>query len=176
MKEIIVFRYGHRIVRDYRVSSHCSLVARAFGAKKIVICGEEDHSMKQSVDDITNRWGGKFKVEFTQNWENYLKNVKDEGYVLVHLTMYGEILNTVEKKIRKNNKICIIIGSQKVDAKVYSLADYNISVTTQPHSEIAALAVTMDRLNQGKELSENLPFQKKRIIPQKKGKKVIDLK
>ncbi len=176
MNEIIVFRYGHRIVRDYRVTSHCSLVARAFGASKIVVCGEEDNSMKTSVDDITNRWGGDFKVEFVSDWAKYLKQIKKDGFILVHLTMYGEILNKVEGKIRKNNKICLIIGSQKVEASVYSLADYNISVTTQPHSEIAALAVTMDRLNKGKELSAIFSNSKKQIIPQKKGKKVIDLK
>lgn len=176
MQEIIVFRYGHRIVRDYRVTSHCSLVARAFGASKIIVCGEEDNSMKTSVDDITNRWGGDFKVEFVSDWVKYLKQIKKDGFILVHLTMYGEILSKVEGKIRKSNKICLIIGSQKVEASVYSLVDYNISVTTQPHSEIAALAVTMDRLNKGKELSAVFSNSKKQIIPQKKGKKVIDLK
>jgi tRNA (cytidine56-2'-O)-methyltransferase len=90
--------------------------------------------------------------------------------------MYGEILSNIEKEIIKNEKICIIIGSQKVEAEVYTLSDYNISITNQPHSEIAALAVAMDRLSEGKELSATFSNPKKQIIPQKKGKKVIDLK
>ncbi len=176
MKEIIIFRFGHRIVRDYRVTSHCSLVARAFGAKKIIICGEEDSSMKKSVDDITSRWGGGFKVEFVNDWLNKIKNLKEKGYVLVHLTMYGEKITSIEKEIKKSDKICVIIGSQKVDAKMYQICDYNVSITSQPHSEIAALAVLMDRLFEGKEFDIDFSNKKKQIIPQKKGKKVIDLK
>jgi tRNA (cytidine56-2'-O)-methyltransferase len=176
VKEIIVFRYGHRTVRDYRVTSHCSLVARAFGAKKIIVCGDKDESMKNSVDDITERWGGPFKVEFVDSWEEELEKIKKEGYSLVHLTMYGEQINKKEKEIKKNEKICIIIGSQKVEKEIYYLVDYNISITNQPHSEIAALAVTLDRLQEGKELSKTFSGAKKQIVPKNKGKEVIDLK
>ena len=34
---IAVLRIGHRINRDKRITTHCALVARAFGAKKIFI-------------------------------------------------------------------------------------------------------------------------------------------
>ena len=176
MQKIIVFRYGHRSVRDYRVTSHCSMVARAFGASEIIVCGEKDESMKTSVDDITKRWGGPFKIKFVDDWEKELTNLQKKGYVLVHLTMYGEEIQHKDKEIGKNQKICIIIGSQKVEREMYYLSDYNISVTKQPHSEIAALAVTLDRIQSGKELEKKFLNAKKEIIPQKKGKSVIDLK
>ncbi len=176
MQEIIIFRYGHRAVRDYRVSSHCSLVARALGAKKIIICGDKDLSMKESVDDINKRWGGKFEVDFVEDWKKEIKKIKKQGYCLIHLTMYGESIVKKEKEIKKQGKICIIIGSQKVEKEVYYLSDYNISITNQPHSEIAALAITIDRLLGGKELTKNFSNAKKQIIPQKQGKQVIDLK
>jgi tRNA (cytidine56-2'-O)-methyltransferase len=176
VKEIIVFRYGHREVRDYRVTSHCSMVARAFGASKIIVCGEKDDSMKKSVDDITARWGGPFKVEFVSEWEKELKKLQKKKFVLVHLTMYGEQIHKKEDAIKKADKICIIIGSQKVERDVYKLSNYNISVTNQPHSEIAALAVVLDRLQDGKELEKKFKTAKREIIPQERGKKVISLK
>jgi tRNA (cytidine56-2'-O)-methyltransferase len=175
-QEIIIFRYGHREVRDYRVTSHCSLVARALGAKKIIICGEKDESMKKSVDDVTTRWGGNFKIKFVNNWENELNKIKKKGFVLVHLTMYGERLIDKEKVLQKKQKICIIIGSQKVEKGIYEISNYNISVTTQPHSEIASLAISLDRIQKGKEFNKKFKGAKKQIIPLKMGKKVIDLK
>ncbi|MHC1589292.1 MAG: RNA methyltransferase, partial [Methermicoccaceae archaeon] len=34
----------------------------------------------------------------------------------------------------------------KVPREVYELSDYNVAVGNQPHSEVAALAVMLDRL------------------------------
>ncbi len=90
--------------------------------------------------------------------------------------MYGMQVQEVEKKLIKLNKIAIIVGSQKVEKEVYELADYNVSVTNQPHSEIAALAVFLDRVQQGKELDKKFLKSKLKIIPQEKGKKVINTK
>ena len=174
--EIIVFRYGHREIRDYRVTSHCALVARALGAKKIIICGKNDEGIKASIDAVTKRWGGPFKVEFAESWRQEMKKIKKRGFVIVHLTMYGKEVEKEQEKIGKMKKICIIIGSQKVERGVYDLADYNISVTQQPHSEIAALAVFMDRIQQGKELSKKFKGAKRRIEPLINGKRVIALK
>ncbi len=171
-KEIVVLRYGHRFVRDYRVTSHCCLVARAFGAKKVIIAGDEDSSIKESVEDIVKRWGGPFKIEFTKSWRKTLTAFRKKGFFVVHLTMYGLQLQKEEEKIGKNKKILIVIGSQKVEKEVYEESDANISVTSQPHSEIAALAVALDRIQQGKEINKRFLKSKIKIIPQKMGKKV----
>jgi tRNA (cytidine56-2'-O)-methyltransferase len=176
VKEIVVLRYGHRTVRDYRVTSHCSLVARAFGAKKIIVCGEKDESMRKSVDDITSRWGGPFSVEFVDEWNPAIKKLQKKGFVIVHLTMYGEKVQKVDKKISTKEKVCVIIGSQKVEKEVYEIADYNVSITNQPHSEIAALAVLLDRIQKGKQFDKKFIKAKTHILPQKVGKKVINLK
>ncbi len=171
-QKIVVLRYGHRFERDYRVTSHCCLVARAFGAEKVIIAGDADQSIKASVDDITERWGGRFEIEFTGNWKKQLKELKAKGFFAVHLTMYGLPMQKEISKIRKNKKILVIIGSQKVEKEVYRLSDTNISITTQPHSEIAALAVFLDRLQSGKELEKKFSKAKIRVLPQKKGKKI----
>ena len=176
VKEIIVLRYGHRDVRDYRVTSHCALVARALGARKIVVCEESDDSMAKSVNDVTSRWGGPFDVKFEPSWRKAITDHQKKGFTVCHLTMYGQPIETIDKKLAKKNKIMVVVGSQKVERGVYDAVDYNVSVTQQPHSEIAALAVFLDRVQAGKELKKKFKSAEVRIIPQERGKKVINLK
>ena len=171
--EIAVLRYGHRRERDYRVTTHCCLVARALGAKKIIIEGEEDEGIKERVAGVVNNWGGKFSVEFTKSWRRALREHKKKGFFAVHLTMYGLQLQKEIRKLRKKRKIVLIIGGQKVPGEVYRESDANISVTSQPHSEIAALAIALDWLQNGKELGKRFGRAKIEITPQKCGKLVL---
>jgi len=172
MEEVVVLRYGHRIVRDYRVTSHCCLVARAFGAKKIIIQGAEDKSISDGVSAIVDKWGGNFDLEFVDSWKKVVKDYQKRGYLAVHTTMYGELLQEKIGKIR-GKKVLLILGSQKVEKEVYGLADVNISVTSQPHSEIAALAVFLHEYFQGKELGMTFKGANLEIVPDKKGKRVV---
>ena len=171
--KVVVLRYGHRTVRDYRVSSHCCLVARAFGAEKIIIAGEKDESIAKSVGSVVERWGGKFAVEFEESWKKTLREYREKGYFVVHLTMYGLELQKEVGKIRKKGKILLIIGSQKVEGAVYEESDINVSITGQPHSEIAALAVALDWIFKGNELGKRFGKAKIRVVPVAKGKKVV---
>ena len=54
---------------------------------------------------------------------------------------------------------------------MYGLADSNSAVTGQPHSEIASLAVFLDRIFQGHELIRNFPGGSIRVIPSPAGKR-----
>jgi tRNA (cytidine56-2'-O)-methyltransferase len=173
--DFVVIRYGHREVRDYRVTSHCAMVARAFGASKIIICESRDETAEKTLKTIGEKWGGNFKVEYEENWEKAVKELRKKGYLIAHLTMYGLPVQEVEKEL-ENKKVAVIIGSQKVERAVYEKTDYNVSVTTQPHSEIAALAVFLDRVQKGKELYKEFRGAERKIIPEKRGKRVIDLK
>ena len=171
--EIVVLRYGHRTVRDYRVSSHCCLVARAFGAKKIEIIGDKDESIKTTLNSVNSRWGKGATVAFFDSWRKRVTFYKKKGYIIIQLTMYGLAAQDVEKEIRKHKKLLVIIGSQKVERGVYENSDYNVSVTLQPHSEIAALAVFLDRIQEGKELVNEYPGAKIEVKPINKGKCVL---
>ena len=85
--------------------------------------------------------------------------------------MYGMPVGDKIPEIRKSKKDkLIIVGGQKVPSEVYHLSDYNIAIGNQPHSEIAALAVFLDRLFEGDELNRSFKG-KKSIIPQECGKK-----
>ncbi len=175
-QDIVIIRYGHREVRDYRVTGHCALVSRALGAKKIIVCGEKDESLTKTIKEVNNNWGGKFGVEYTDSWRKAVTELKKKKYKIVHLTMYGLPVQEVEEELQKEKKIAVIIGSQKVERAVYEEADYNVGVTSQPHSEIAAMAVFLDRIQKGAELGLDFKGAKCQIIPQEKGKKVINTK
>lgn len=163
---IAVLRLGHRISRDKRITTHCALTSRAFGADKMYYTGEKDESMEFSVADVVKRWGGNFKVEYVKNWKSVLKNT------IVHLTMYGLELKKEIGAIRRHKNILIVIGGEKVPPEIYHLADYNISVGLQPHSEVAALSIFLHEYFKGAELGKEFSKGLK-IVPQKEGKKVI---
>jgi tRNA (cytidine56-2'-O)-methyltransferase len=171
---ITVLRLGHRADRDPRVSTHVGLVARAFGAGEIIFSGEKDPKLLGSVRDVAKRWGGPFKASYSESWKKILKSYRKKGYKIAHLTMYGLPLQVTIRKIRKKRNLLVVIGSEKVPHEIYRLADYNIAVTSQPHSEVAALAVFLHEYFRGKELSKKFKAAKLKIVPQEKGKRVVE--
>lgn len=92
---------------------------------------------------------------------------------VVHLTMYGSRLQDVIEGIKRCDQIMVAVGAEKVPAEMYDLADWNVAVGNQPHSEVAALAVFLDRLLDGKELSQEFEGGIK-IIPTPRGKRVVE--
>ena len=146
---IEVLRIGQRVIRDDRVTTHAALVARALGASKIYM-NEVDPEIENTIKKMNKTWGGKFEVEFFEDWKKVLKSKINE-YRIVHLTMYGEKIDDVAKEIRKNQNILIVVGAEKVPRAIYEKADFNISISNQPHSEISALAIVLDRLHKGKQ-------------------------
>ena len=167
---IEVLRIGQRIVRDDRVTTHVALVARALGASKIYM-NEVDPEIESTIQKINDTWGGNFEIEFFSNWKDII-NMKKNDYKIVHLTMYGENINTIHSKIQKEEKILVVVGAEKVPRGIYEKADYNVSIGTQPHSEISALAILLDRIQQGDQLNKKFPNSKRVIIPSKNSKNV----
>jgi tRNA (cytidine56-2'-O)-methyltransferase len=64
------------------------------------------------------------------------------------------------------------VGAEKVDFEVYERADWNVGVTNQPHSEVASLAVFLDRLFEGRELDREWEGATRRVVPRAVGKRV----
>jgi len=171
--KIEVLRIGQRLVRDDRVTTHVALVSRAFGATKIIM-QEVNPDIKDTISEINRMWGGDFEVEIIDNWKKILKSKKNQSFKIVHLTMYGEIINSVIDEIRKEEQILVVVGAEKVPREVYDLADYNVAIGNQPHSEISALAVLLDRVLDGKQYLKKHVNAQREIIPMKKGKNVLD--
>ncbi len=168
---IVVLRLGHRPQRDKRITTHVALTARAFGADRIIVT-TKDHNLERSVKDVVERFGGHFEIITGIPWK---KAIKEFSGTIVHLTMYGLPLNKVIEKVPQKRDLMIIVGAEKVPKEIYQISDFNISVGNQPHSEVAALAVFLDRFFGGKELEMKFKDAKIRIIPQEKGKKVVKI-
>ena len=168
---IEVLRIGQRLVRDDRVTTHVALVARAFGASKIYM-NEVNPEIKDTIKKINNTWGGEFEIEFITNWRNVISSKKNTSKI-IHLTMYGEDINEIQKNIQEEKDVLIVVGAEKVPREAYDKADYNVSIGNQPHSEISALAILLDRIQNGVQFEKKFDNSKRVIIPSKNGKNVI---
>jgi tRNA (cytidine56-2'-O)-methyltransferase len=162
---------GHRPQRDKRVTTHVALVARAFGADGLILADVRDERVEQSMRKVVELWGGDFFIISGVPWREAVDDWHAGGGMVVHLTMYGLPLDDVLPKLRGKD-LLIAIGAEKVPGEIFELADLNVAVGNQPHSEVAALAVLLDRLFGGAELKRHFNGAKLRIIPTEKGKRV----
>jgi tRNA (cytidine56-2'-O)-methyltransferase len=169
--EVAVLRLGHRPGRDERMTTHVGLTARALGADRVVFPDNAGQS-EETVRDITDRFGGPFEVERSDSPHAV---VREWPGVVVHLTMYGERVQDVEAAVREaheTERVLVVVGGEKVPFSIYEAADWNVGVTNQPHSEVAGLAVFLDRLFEGRELDREWVDASRQVIPQATGKRV----
>lgn len=164
-----VLRLGHRRGRDDRISTHVGLTARQFGAENIIYSGEQDDNILQSLQDVVDRWGGPFEVKYREDWKRV---VKDFDGVVVHLTMYGIPLSDTVPDIQDcEGDMLVVVGGEKVPSAMFDLADHNLAVGNQPHSEVAALAVFLHEYFDREELDTGFDDADVEIVPRENGKK-----
>lgn len=178
---VVVLRIGHRYIRDYRVTMHVALVARAFGANRMLLASD-DESIADGIRKVNERWGGSFEVECIGSeqgrWLSIIDGWRKNHGIVVHLTMYGlhvdDIITELRSRCRDEGRdALVIVGAEKVPRIVYEVSDYNVAIGNQPHSEIAALAIFLDRLFEGRELRTDFRGRL-RIVPDARGKRVLD--
>jgi tRNA (cytidine56-2'-O)-methyltransferase len=177
MPKIVVLRWGHRD-RDKRLTSHVALTARALGASAFILADARDEKVKATVEKVTKQWGGAFHFEMGTLWKRVVKEWRTKNGLVVHLTAYGENIQTSDilRRIKSSGKdLLVIVGSRKVPSEFFSKAfsDFNVAVGNQPHSECSSLAVFLDRFFEGRELSNAFEEAKIKIVPQVRGKKII---
>ena len=175
--KIVVLRWGHRPQRDVRLTTHVALTARALCASGFILADEQDSSIEKTVKRITSRWGGDFQFEMGTPWKKAVHDWKADGGIVVHLTAYGENVQSSDvlrriKGLRKN--VLLLVGSQKVPGEFFSseVSDFNVSIGNQPHSECSALAIFLDRYFEGKELARDFGKAKICIVPHERGKEI----
>jgi tRNA (cytidine56-2'-O)-methyltransferase len=171
--KVYVLRLGHRPERDKRVTTHVGLVARAFGANGFILADICDDHVMSSLRGVLERWGGSMELVCGVSGRRYVAEWKRSGGEVIHLTMYGIHVDDVIGEIRRSPKPkLIVVGAEKVPAFYYEAADYNVAIGHQPHSEVAALAVFLDRLFEGAELRAKFPNARIEVIPSPRGKRV----
>lgn len=180
---IAVLRIGHRPQRDKRITTHVCLSARALGADAVYL-HEPDLRIERGVEAVVARFGGPFHVQAVDSWRRVLRSWKDAGATVAHLTMYGLPLDEAVARLRHDvdatpqgaqgsppRDLLVVIGAEKVPPDVYEAADVNVAVGNQPHSEVAALALFLDRITQGTWPAR--PFHGAvHIEPEARGKRV----
>jgi len=176
--KVYVLRWGHRPKRDIRLTTHVALTARALGASGFILSDIEDERIKATVEKVVKNWGGPFHFEMGTPWRKVVNEWRAKGGIVVHLTAYGENIETsdVMQRIKAQGKdVLVIVGSQKVPSEFFSseVSDFNVAIGNQPHSECASLAVFLDRFFEGKELTKTFENARLVIIPQQRGKKVV---
>ncbi len=163
---------GHRFVRDDRTLTHLCLVSRALGAEAIYL-EEAEAEIVQQVRDVNESWGGSFEVTVGTPWRGVVQEARKDGRKVVHLTMYGLPLLERVGELRGFRRFLVVVGGPKVPGEMYYMADYNVSVTNQPHSEVAALAIALHEIQGGEELKRDLGKSKLKVLPKERGKQVI---
>ncbi|MEL4304844.1 tRNA (cytidine(56)-2'-O)-methyltransferase [Methanococcoides sp. LMO-2] len=175
MPRVVILRLGHRPERDKRITTHVGLTARALGAEGMLLASN-DKGIKNAIEDVADRWGGNFYVENDVSWKGEIKKWKEQGGKVCHLSMYGINLPDATEEIKGCEKLMIVVGAEKVPSEIYDLADWNVAVGNQPHSEVAAVALTMDRIAQEEPLKKEFGDAELTIVPMECGKRVIDNK
>lgn len=130
-----------------------------------------DRVLEGNVESVRERFGGEFVV---RTGVKFKEAARDFNGKIVHLTMYGQRVDEAIPKIPKDEDIMIVVGAEKVPPEVYQKADFNVSVGNQPHSEISALAIFLDRFTEGKALYDDRDGKMK-VIPNERGKTVVTL-
>ncbi|GAA0299888.1 tRNA (cytidine(56)-2'-O)-methyltransferase [Halarchaeum salinum] len=172
--EVAVLRFGHRPGRDDRMTTHVGLTARALGADRVILPDNAGQSL-ETIRDITTRFGGPFDAELD---DSQPATIRDWEGRVVHLTMYGERVQDVEGEVRtahhdEGEPLLVVVGGEKVPFEVYDEADWNVGVTNQPHSEVAGLAVFLDRFFEGDELDREWDDAEQVVVPEETGKTVV---
>ena len=165
---VSVLRVGHRVGRDPRLTTHLALAARALGAERMFL-EPADPEIADRVAALARGWGGSFAVEGVADWKAVVRSFPGR---VVHLTMYGETLEKALPRLRGTPRVLLVVGGAKVPPDLYRLAHLNLAVGSQPHSEVAAVAVVLDRLLGGPARTR-FPGGRRRVVPQVRGKKVL---
>lgn len=173
---IYVLRLGHRPERDKRITTHVALVARAFGARGFFLAQDCDYNVINSLIKVEGIWGrGLEVISCLSSWRPLVIYWREMGWPVVHLTMYGRPLSEALDDIRRVTKpLLVVVGAEKVPREIFELASYNISITDQPHSEVAALAVFIDRIYNRLFINIQYRDAKRRIVPSDRGKMVLE--
>jgi tRNA (cytidine56-2'-O)-methyltransferase len=129
-----------------------------------------DPELAARIASVVRGWGGHFEVVGVHDWK---KVVRGSEALVVHLTMYGLPMDRALPRIRRAHRVLLVVGGAKVPPDLYRLSDLNVGVGHQPHSEVAAVAVLLDRLL-GVPPPGRWDGARRSVAPRARGKKVTD--
>lgn len=149
--------------KNPRVKLNLCLTARAFGAAKIIFVGRRDANISKHISAINGTWGGIFKVDFASSVKSAVEPLTK--YKSVYLTMFGLPLKQLKYTVKTYKNILLIVTSKEYDKQVGELADFKLSITSQPHSQAAAIAIFLHEFFDGREQAMQFQNAKVKVVP-----------
>lgn len=144
------------------------LTARALGAAEVIFTGEKETRIAKYASDLEREWGGTFKVSFNKDYRKILAEANK--YKTVYLTRYGTPLNKIIYSLKTYKNIMLIVSSVKASTQaLHEIADFNVSVTDQPHCSAAAIAIFLHEFYEGRELAVHFKNSKYKVVPNEHG-------
>ncbi|MDE1870660.1 MAG: tRNA (cytidine(56)-2'-O)-methyltransferase [Candidatus Micrarchaeota archaeon] len=149
----------------YASSLDLCLTSRALGASEITFVGIADRKILGYVSKLNKNWGGRFRVNFAKSHRELL--APSSKYIKVYLTRYGVPLHEKKYSLKTYRNILLIVTLKDNDKakQVHKLADFNISVSSQPHCSSAAIAIFLHEFYNGRELAMHFENAKYKVIP-----------
>jgi tRNA (cytidine56-2'-O)-methyltransferase len=152
---------------DYASNLDLCLTARALGASEMIFTTKRDARLVRYISALERKWGGKFRVDFVKDYRTALKN--SMNYKKVYLTRYGVPLHKLTYMLNTYKNIMLIVSPISTSPKLHNLADFNVSVTDQPHCSSAAIAVFLHEFYRGRELAVHFENAKYKVLPKEHG-------
>lgn len=143
------------------------LTARAFGAAEITLVGRNDPKLLKYMNGLNKKWGGSFRVKFVKNYKDALKSASK--YTKVYLTRFGMALQSKSYILKTYKNMVLIVSTKDVSKQLHQIADYNISISTQPHCGAAAIAIFLHEFYNGRELAMHFENAKLKLVPSEHG-------
>jgi tRNA (cytidine56-2'-O)-methyltransferase len=147
----------------YQVNLDLCLTARALGASEITFIGEKDGKLQRYIANLNKKWGGRFKVQFAKSYQQALKSATK--YKKVYLTRYGMPLQTKSYMLKTYKNLVLIVTLKDEVNSIHKIADFNISVSSQPHCSSAAIAIFLHEFYNGRELAMHFENAQYKLVP-----------
>ncbi len=158
---------------SYEACLDLCMISRAFGASNITFCphkGGAEARLKRAMKQISKKWGGEFSVFFCDKWEKYIKGKKN--YLKIYLTRYGMPISKMRYRISTYKNILLIASFSESVKSAYDAADFNISISSQPHTCGSSIAIFLHDFYQGRELAMHFENSRYKVVPSEHGVEV----
>lgn len=142
-----------------------ALASRAFGASSVIFTSRKNNKLVNYFKSVNRQWGGRFEIRFERDWERVLEEKK--RYEKIYLTKSGAPIGKMMYRIRTYKNILLIATLAENLKKLDGMIDYNVSVTTQPHSSVSAIAVFLHMFFSGRELAVRFNNARSKIVQEK---------
>jgi tRNA (cytidine56-2'-O)-methyltransferase len=109
-------------------------------------------------------------VQFAKNYKEVLKSAAK--YPKLYLTRYGIPLQDKSYTLKTYKNLLLIVTLKEEVKAIHDLADFNISISSQPHCSAAAIAIFLHDFYNGRELAMHFENAQMKLIPKEHGVEV----